>query len=231
MSPEAMLEERVRIVVHEVNQGRVERDEKAVAAYVRKAFRQLPEPEQAHIYEGVLRVMPPSEKPKERPPRPRLTLSPSAPHRPSAAAIIRKQPELTATAVYHELAKVHKIQVSLSSIPPIVTEARKLARGDRPIAAPAPTRTPEKPRPRTAVERRPAAASPPAKKPRAAAPPPAPLANGAPFHDGDKISIEINGERLDARRGEGRWLVEFEGIIEDGLMAKLMGRMVAGVAG
>jgi len=53
-------------------------------------------------------------------------------------------------------------------------------------------------------------------------------ANGR-FHDGDRLLVEIGGEKLDARRADGRWLVAFEGSVEDELVGQLMGRMVGGV--
>lgn len=51
------------------------------------------------------------------------------------------------------------------------------------------------------------------------------------FVDGDRILMELGGEELDAQRVEGRWLVEFEGRMDDNLMAKMMGRMISGGVG
>lgn len=154
-----MRSERVRTVVHEITQGRLDRDEKLVAAYVKKAFGGLSTADQAHILEGVLQAVPP--KPTARPkPRPVDGILRGKALIAAAAAVLRKQPELTASAVYSELAKVHRIAMSVSSFAAMATEARKLARGKAPLPeVSAPARKPEQPaqRPRTAVARRPAA--------------------------------------------------------------------------
>lgn len=41
--------------------------------------------------------------------------------------------------------------------------------------------------------------------------------------------LELHGEKLEARREGGRWVVAFEGRVEDALVGQLLGRMVGGV--
>ena len=108
------------------------------------------------------------------------------------------------------------------------TAAKRKAGGAR--KRPAETAPPPRPKPEAPEQAGPAPV--PARRHETPAPELGEIAtaNGR-FQDGDRILIEKGGERLEARREDGRWSLEFDGRADDGLVARIMGAMVAGVAG
>jgi len=165
-----------------------------------------------------------------------------------AKAYLAEHRTATSGQVYDHVVKQGQPSMQRQSFQSAVMPALRKELGITDEERPGPSTLGGAPRKKVAgAKKRPASEAPP--PPRTALPAPTPegvlaaAENGQPapvreeraevepgdFADGDRILVEVAGERLDARRAGGRWSVKFDGSLDDVSMARLLGRVVAGV--
>jgi len=167
-----------------------------------------------------------------------------------AKAYLAEHRTATSGQVYDHVVKQGQPSMQRQSFQSAVMPALRKELGITSEERPGPPHLPSRPKKNGGAKKRPSAAEPlasprpepvaekpaaplPARRDELAAPAPtpgevAPMRDGD-FADGDRILVQVAGERHDARREGGRWSVEFDGSLDDVSMARLLGRVVTGV--
>lgn len=221
---------RVKLVIDEVLDGRVDPTREGVRAHVDDVYAGLPGFSRTDLVGRVMNEINSWSTKKEKKPMspPKSVLRGNDTIAP-AAEVLREEPDLTAREVYQRLcAAGYRMGMAEESF---VTSdkckrARELLESGDPIDVPAP--------PEPVAEPKPKPDEPVSTPPQSAEAEPVAVgptrSNGAAVEagDGDYVRFQLGGQKLDAQREGDEWDIAFEGNVGDGIVRELLGRVFGG---
>lgn len=241
-------EERANIVLDDVRSGRVGRSRSELRLHASQLF-VMSDAQERELVSFVLRRLPPPNPSREEKPLPEpKNVLKGADVVPVAAAVLSEHPEMRSAEVYEEiLRRGYRLSMSAGSFvgggyfrnAKAAVESGAAGAAPPPPPRPEPSPEPEESRVVSDGTTEPEAARDVPPEPASSGDPrpepawvPAQLESDAPevgaFSAGDRILVHIGAQKLDARRSDERWSVEFEGSVGDDVVQALLGRVLGG---